>query len=59
MEPEPQRLNNLAIARANAVSTYLVEKAGLDRDRIYLLAPELKTNDSKDTSAILSLNVSH
>ena len=59
MAPEPQRLNDLAIARANAISRYLVEKTGLDLNRIYMLAPELNTGDAQETTAILSLNVAH
>jgi len=59
MPPDPQRLNDLAIARANAISSYLSEKTGLDLNRIYLLAPELDTDGSKGSLSILSLNTRH
>jgi hypothetical protein len=53
---DPERLNNLAIARANAISKYFTEKCGLDMGRIYILAPELAAKDSKDFASVLSLN---
>jgi hypothetical protein len=57
MPPEPQRLNDLAVARANAISKYLMEKAGTDRGRVYILAPELDPPDTKGIVSVLSLNV--
>lgn len=55
-QPEPQRLNEIAIARASAISRYLVEKAGLDISRIYILAPELDPADTVGIVSQLSLN---
>jgi outer membrane protein OmpA-like peptidoglycan-associated protein len=57
MPPEPQRLNDLAVARANAISKYLMEKAGVDRGRVYVLAPELDPANTVGIVSVLSLNV--
>jgi hypothetical protein len=59
MQPEPQRLINLAVARANSISKYLIEKDHLDIDRIYILAPELGRDDAAGITSVLSLNVPH
>ncbi len=58
MQPEPQRLNDLAVGRANHITKYLAEKSGVDRARIFILATELDIQDGKkDINALLSLNV--
>ena len=58
MQPDPQRLNNLAVSRANQIAKYLTEKAGVDRGRVYILATELNSKDTKgDIRALLSLSV--
>lgn len=57
MQPEPQRLNDLAMDRANTISKYLTEKAGIDRGRVYILAPELNPADAAGIVSVLSLNV--
>jgi hypothetical protein len=58
MQPEPQRLNDLAVARANRIAKYLTMQAGVDRSRIYILATELNTKDAEGgILAHLSLNV--
>ena len=59
MQPEPQRLTDLAIARANSISKYLIEKSLLDIGRVYILAPELDPTDSGGLVSVLSLNVAH
>ncbi len=60
MQPEPQRLNDLAIARANSIAKYLAEQAGVDKNRIYMLATELQTGAADGAvNALLSLNVGH
>lgn len=59
MQPEPQRLTDLAIARANSISKYLIEKSMLDIGRVYILAPELDPADSSGLVSVLSLNVAH
>ncbi|MDD4915205.1 MAG: DUF748 domain-containing protein [Methylococcales bacterium] len=56
MQPDPQRLTALAVARANAISGYLAEKGGLDQNRIFILAPEVNTGNSSKIASILSLN---
>lgn len=58
MQPEPQRLNDLAVSRANRIAKYLTEQAGVDRSRIYILATELKPEDQQQgINSLLSLNV--
>lgn len=58
MQPEPQRLNELAVTRANHIAKYLVEQGQVDRSRIYILATELKPQVAEDgISSHLSLNV--
>jgi len=58
MQPEPERLNELAMARANRIAKYLVETAGVDSNRLYILATELnKTDNPEGIDAQLSLNV--
>ncbi len=56
MQPDPQRLNALAIARADAIFRYLTEKCGIDAERLYILAPETQINASDGLSSVLSLN---
>ncbi len=56
MPPDPQRLTDLAVARANAISKYLVETDHLDVARIYLLAPELDSANTEGIVSKLSLN---
>jgi uncharacterized protein involved in outer membrane biogenesis len=58
MPPDPQRLTDLAVARANAISKYLVENDHLDMARIYILAPELDPADTDGIISKLSLNAS-
>ncbi|WP_150047443.1 MULTISPECIES: DUF748 domain-containing protein [Methylomonas] len=59
MQPEPERLNELAMARANRIAKYLVETAGVDSSRLYILATELnKAENPEGIDAQLSLNVS-
>lgn len=58
MQPD-QRLNDLAIARANAISKYLVDVAHLDISRVYILAPELDPADAAGIVSVLSLNAAH
>lgn len=59
MQPDPQRLNDLAIARANALARYLTEKSGLNQDRIYILAPDLNTTHNQTATSRLTLNTAH
>lgn len=58
MQPEPERLNDLAVSRSNRIAKYLTEQAGVDRKRIYILATELNNKDADGgINALLSLNV--
>ena len=60
MPPEPQRLDKLAVERANRIAKYLSEQAGVDRSRIYILATEAQTGEANaPAQALLSLNVGH
>ena len=58
MPPDPQRLTDLAISRANAISKYLVDADHLDIARIYLLAPELDPANTDGIVSKLSLSAS-
>lgn len=58
MPPEPQRLNDLAISRANSIAKYLIEKCQVNRDSIYILATELNTTENPEIMSVLSLNAS-
>ena len=58
MQPEPQRLNDLAVRRANNIAKYLAEQAGVDKGRIYLLATDVRNGSvGEPVTATLSLNV--
>jgi outer membrane protein OmpA-like peptidoglycan-associated protein len=58
MPPEPQRLNDLAVSRANNIAKYLIEKCQVNRDSIYILATELNTAENHEIMSVLSLNAS-
>ncbi|MCK9606761.1 MAG: DUF748 domain-containing protein [Methylomonas sp.] len=58
MQPDPERLNDLAVSRSNHIAKYLTEQIGVDRSRIYILATELNNTDTDGgINAMLSLNV--
>jgi len=58
MQPEPHRLNDLAIARSNRIAQYLSEQAGIDKARLYLLGTEIAKGEiGGEVKAILGLNV--
>ncbi len=60
MPPEPQRLDKLAVERANRIAKYLSDQAGIDRSRIYILATEVQTGETNaPAQSMLSLNVVH
>ncbi|TCV83113.1 MULTISPECIES: DUF748 domain-containing protein [Methylomonas] len=57
--PDPQRLNDLAIARANHIAQYLADPGGISKDRLYLLATELNNAEAADgIKSVLSLSAS-
>lgn len=57
--PDPQRLNDLAIARANHIAQYLADPGGISKDRLYLLATELNQAETADgIKSVLSLSAS-
>ncbi len=57
--PDPQRLNDLAVARANHIAQYVTEPGGISRDRVYILATELNLEETADgIKSVLSLNAS-
>ncbi|MGR8931079.1 MAG: DUF748 domain-containing protein [Gammaproteobacteria bacterium] len=58
MNPDSERLDELAVSRANAIAKYLTEQGSVDRSRIYILATELnKTEADGGINVQLSLNV--
>ncbi len=58
MPPEPERLNALAVTRANHITQYLIEQAGIHISRIYILSSEIKAGEvGADADSLLSLNV--
>ncbi|MDD2759189.1 MAG: DUF748 domain-containing protein [Methylomonas sp.] len=58
MPPEPQRLNELAVSRANRIVKYLTEQGGIARDRLYIMATEVDTSEHDGPISVrLSLNV--
>jgi uncharacterized protein involved in outer membrane biogenesis len=57
--PDPQRLNDLAIARANHIAQYFAEPGGINKDRLYMLATELKRAEAAgEIKSVLSLSAS-
>lgn len=55
--PDTQRLNDLAVTRANHIAQYMTEQGGISKDRVYLLATELSQNETADgITSVLSLN---
>jgi hypothetical protein len=57
--PDPQRLNDLAIARANHIAQYLADPGGISKDRLYLLATELNQAETAEgIKSVLSLSAS-
>ena len=56
MPPEQARLNNLAIARANSIAKFLIEETKIDRDRIFILATEVRQLETPEINAILTLS---
>ena len=55
--PDAQRLNDLAVSRANHIAQYLTEPGGLSKDRVYILATELSDAQTADgITSVLSLN---
>lgn len=56
-QPEAQRLNDLAVSRANHIAQYMIQPGGVSRDRVYILATELNQTTTVDgIHSILSLN---
>lgn len=59
MPPEPARLNNLAIARANAIAGYLIENGHINREKIFILATDVLQLETAEINAQLTLNAGH
>lgn len=56
-QPDPLKLNDLAVARANHIAQYVTEPGGISRDRVYILATELSQDEAADgISSMLTLN---
>jgi len=56
INPEQQRLEDLAAHRAQAIAKYIVQKGGIPQERVYILDPVVKPgNDDKEIVSLLSL----
>ncbi|PPD46416.1 MAG: membrane biogenesis protein [Methylobacter sp.] len=58
INPEQERLKELANDRARAIAKHLVQQAGIAQERIYILDSVVDTNkDTKEIASLLSLKV--
>ena len=58
MQPEKQRLDNLAMQRASTIAKYLIEQGGIGDGRVFILATELDpVREEAGITVSLSLNV--
>ncbi len=58
IKPQPARLKHLASARAQAIASYLIQKDGVPRERIYILDSVIDPESgNKGIVSYLSLNV--
>ncbi|WP_445371121.1 DUF748 domain-containing protein [Methylomonas sp. HW2-6] len=57
-QPDPLKLNDLAVARANHIAQYVADQpGGISRDRVYILATELNQADAADgIKSVLTLS---
>ncbi|NJA04826.1 DUF748 domain-containing protein [Methylococcaceae bacterium WWC4] len=54
--PDPQRLTELAVDRANHIAQYVTMQGKVERGRVYILAPELSQAETADgLNSVLSL----
>lgn len=54
---QPQRLKVLAVARAQAIANYMVQKGGVTIEKIFILDTALDpVRDNKEIISYLSLN---
>ncbi|MEY3881046.1 MAG: hypothetical protein RIQ94_1842 [Pseudomonadota bacterium] len=59
IQPEPQRLKNLASQRAQAIANYLVQKSGIANDRIFILDTAIDpVREGNGIVSLLSLKAS-
>ncbi|HEY8095988.1 MAG TPA: membrane biogenesis protein, partial [Methylobacter sp.] len=58
IQPEPQRLKDLAAQRAQAIAKYIVQKGGIANDRVYILDTVIDPKrENTEIVSILSLRV--
>jgi hypothetical protein len=58
IQPEPQRLKDLAAQRAQAIAKYIVQKGGIANDRVFILDTVIDPKrESAEIVSILSLRV--
>jgi hypothetical protein len=58
IQPEPQRLKDLAAQRAQAIAKYIVQKGGIANDRVFILDTMIDPKrESAEIVSILSLRV--
>lgn len=56
INPEQQRLEDLAAHRAQAIAKYIVQKGGIPQERVYILDPVVKPgNNHEEITSLLSL----
>ena len=56
IKPDPERLKHLANDRSQAIAKYLVQKAGIPNERVFILDSALDPKrDGKDVVSMLSL----
>lgn len=54
--PDPQRLTELAVDRANHIAQYITKQGKVEQGRVYILAPELSQAETADgLNSVLSL----
>lgn len=57
IKPEPERLKELALARAQAIADYIVQKGGVPRENVFILDTAIDPKrDNKEIVCSLSLN---
>ncbi|NOT12115.1 MAG: DUF748 domain-containing protein [Methylococcaceae bacterium] len=56
IKPEPQRLKELAVERAQAIAKYVVQKGGISNDRVFILDTALDP-ESKTTEIVSTLSL--
>jgi hypothetical protein len=60
LKPDQERLNHLASDRAQAIAQFIVQKGGIENDRVFLLDTMIDPEkDNKEILSLLSLKTTH